>query len=142
MTRFMQTVRKFMNPYLWWLLPPEVVYPEPLDSSSDFDDEVPEIIEVSSDSDVEEFLEFELVTEVEPVMDLVRPSEVDFKDPEADKPRKKQRIEGNDSDTSDAFGNYEIVDLTGNSEDEEEDLYAGKDPYMFIRDLTRDSGSD
>jgi hypothetical protein len=35
------------------------------------------------------FLEFEPVVEVEPVMDHFRPGEMDFEDPEADKPRKK-----------------------------------------------------
>jgi hypothetical protein len=38
-----------------------IFYPEPSDFSSDSDDEVPEIVGVSSDSDVEEFLEFEPV---------------------------------------------------------------------------------
>jgi hypothetical protein len=61
-----------------------MVDPEPLDSSSDFDDEVPEIIKVLSDSEDEEFLEFELDMEVEPEMFLVGSGEVDFEDPEAD----------------------------------------------------------
>jgi hypothetical protein len=83
---------------------------------------VPEIIEVSFDSEVEEFLEFEPVVEVEPLMDIVGPGEVDFEDPETDRPRKKQGLEVHDSDTSKASGDYEIVDPTGDSEDDEEDF--------------------
>jgi hypothetical protein len=52
----------------------------------DSDDEVLEIIEVSFDSEDEGFLEFEPDMEVEPVMDLVGPSEVDFEDLEATRP--------------------------------------------------------
>jgi hypothetical protein len=52
-----------------------------MDSSSDSGDEVLEIIEASSDSEVEKFVEFESVMEVEPVLDIVGLGEVDFKDP-------------------------------------------------------------
>jgi hypothetical protein len=65
-----------------------------------------------------------------------------FEDPEADKPRKKQRIDGHDSDTSDAFGDYEIVELNGDSEDDEEDFYTGEDPYLFITNSERGFNSD
>jgi hypothetical protein len=41
-----------------------MVDPELSDSSSDYGDEVPEIIEVFSNSEVEGFVEFELVIEV------------------------------------------------------------------------------
>jgi hypothetical protein len=67
---------------------------------------------------------------------------VDFEDPEADKPRKKPRLEGHDSDTSDASGDYEIVDLIEDTEDDEEDLCVEKDPYLFITDSKRDSDSE
>jgi hypothetical protein len=43
----------------------------PSNSSSDSDDGVPGIIEVSSDSGVEKFVKFEPVMEVEPEMDIV-----------------------------------------------------------------------
>jgi hypothetical protein len=66
-----------------------IVEPEPSDSSSNFGDEVPKIIEVPSDSDVEKFVEFEPVMEVEPVLDTVGPWKVEFVDPEADKPTKE-----------------------------------------------------
>jgi hypothetical protein len=56
--------------------------------------------------------------------------------------RKKLRLEGHDSDISDASGNYDIVDLTGDYADYEEDFYTGKDPYLFIRDSERDSDSN
>jgi hypothetical protein len=46
---------------------------EPLDSSSDSDDGVPKIVEVFSDSDVEEFVEFEPVIVIEPVLDIIGP---------------------------------------------------------------------
>jgi hypothetical protein len=115
---------------------------EPSDFSSNSDNEVPEIIEVSSDSEVEEFLEFELAMEDEPVLDIVGQGEVDFEDSEIDKPRKKQRLEGQNSDPNDVFGDFEIVNLTRDSEDDEEDLYAGEDPYLFIRDSERDFDSD
>jgi hypothetical protein len=47
-----------------------IVDPEPLDSTSDSDDGVPEIIRVSFDSDVEEFVEFEPMMEVELEIDI------------------------------------------------------------------------
>jgi hypothetical protein len=109
---------------------------------SDSVDEVPKIIEVSSNSEVEEFVEFEPVMEVEPALDIVRSGEVNFEDPEADKPRKKQRIEGYNSDTSDASRDFEIMDLTEDFEDIKEDLNEGKDPYMFIRDSEIESDSN
>jgi hypothetical protein len=80
---------------------------KPSDSSSDSDDEVLEIIEVSADDEVEEFLEFKLVVEVEPVIDLVGLGEVDFEDLETDKSRKKPRLEGYNNDTSYASSDYE-----------------------------------
>jgi hypothetical protein len=46
---------------------------EPLDSSSDSEDGVPEIVEVFFNSDVEELVEFEPVIEVEPILDIVGP---------------------------------------------------------------------
>jgi hypothetical protein len=139
MARTKQAARKSIL-YLWRSFSLKMVDLEPSNSSSDFDDKVPKIIEFSSDSNVEEFLEFELVEEVEPMMDLDGPGEVDFEDPEADKPRKKQRIDGHDSDNSDAFGDYEITEFASDSEDNEEDLYAGEDPY-FISDSERDFDS-
>jgi hypothetical protein len=48
---------------------------------SDSGNKMPEIIKVSSDSEVEEFVEFEPVMEVEPVLDIVGSREVDFEDP-------------------------------------------------------------
>jgi hypothetical protein len=113
-------------------LPPKIVDPEPWDSSSDFEDEVSEIIEVSSESEDEGFLEFKLEIEVELVVDLVGSGEVDFEDHEADRPKKKQRGDGHNSDISDAFGDFEIVDLIKDTEDEK-DLYAGEDSYLFIK---------
>jgi hypothetical protein len=53
---------------------------------------VPEIIEVSSNSEVEEFSEFESVVEVEPVMDIVGPGKTDFEDPEVDKTKEEAEI--------------------------------------------------
>jgi hypothetical protein len=73
---------------------------------------------------------------------IVGSGEVDFEDPEADRPRKKLRADGYDSDTSDAFADYEIVDLAKDTEDEEENLYAGEDPYFFITESKRDSNSE
>jgi hypothetical protein len=70
-------------------------------------------------------------------LDIVGPGEVDFEDPKAVKPRKKQRIEGHNSDISDVSGDYEIVDLTGDSEDDKEDFYVGEDPFLFITDPER-----
>jgi hypothetical protein len=58
-----------------------MVDPTPSDSSN----EVSEIIEVSPDSDIEEFVELKPVRS-----NLCRTL---FEDPEADKPRKKQRLE-------------------------------------------------
>jgi hypothetical protein len=103
---------------------------------------VPEIIEVSSDSKDEGFLEFELDMVAELVMDLVGSGEVNFVDPEADRPRKKPRVDGHDNDTSDAYGDYEIVYLIEDTEDEEDDLSAGEDPYLFIIESERDSDSE
>jgi hypothetical protein len=60
-----------------------IVDPETLDSTSYSDDGVPKIILMSSDSDVEEFYEFE------PVLDIVGLGGVDFEDLDADKPRNK-----------------------------------------------------
>jgi hypothetical protein len=84
---------------------------------------------VSFDSEIEEFAEFEPMAEVEPMLGIVDPGEVDFEDLEADKPRKKQRLEGNNSDTSDPSGDFEIIDLT---EDDEEDLYEAEDPCLLL----------
>jgi hypothetical protein len=141
MVRTRLTARKSMKPYLWRPLPPEIVDPEPSDSSSDSKDEVLEIIEVSSESEDEGFLEFEPEMEVELLVDLVRPGEVDFEDIKVDRPRKKQRGDSYESDTSDASGDFEIADLTEDTE-VEEDLYAGEDPYLFITKLERDSDLD
>jgi hypothetical protein len=65
-----------------------MVDPQPSDSSLDSGDEMPKIVEMSSDSEVEEFVEFEPVMEIEPVFDIIGPREVDFEDSEADKLRK------------------------------------------------------
>jgi hypothetical protein len=130
-----------MNSFLCRPLPLEIVDPKLSDSSSDFDDEMPEIIDVSSDSEDEGFLEFKPNIEVEPLVDLVGPGEVDYEEPEADRPRKKPRGDGHDNDTSDASGNFEIVDLAEDTEDEEEELYAGEDPYLFITESEKDSVS-
>jgi hypothetical protein len=92
-------------------------------SSSDSDDEVPQIIEVSSNSDAEEFLELEPVIKVELGLDIFGLGKVEFEDPETDKLKKKQRLEGYNSDTSDASGDFEIIDLIEDTEDDEEDLY-------------------
>jgi hypothetical protein len=119
-----QTARKSMHPYRWRPPPPEVVDPEPSDSSSDSEDEMPRIIEVSSESEGEAFLEFEPEPEEE---DSDGPREIDFEDPETDKPRKQLKIDGYDSDAS---GDYEIVDPVEDIEDEEEDFYAGEDSYV------------
>jgi hypothetical protein len=126
MARIRQAARKSMNPYVWRPLPHEV----------------PKIIEVFSDSEVEKFVEFKPVMEVEPLLDFVGPGEVDFEDLEAEKPKKKQMIEDYNSDTSDASGDFEIVDLIGESEYDEEDFYDGEDPYLFIRDSKIDCYSD
>jgi hypothetical protein len=84
---------------------------------------VPRIIKVSSESKNVAFLEFEpeLVEG-----DLDGPGEIDFEDPEVDRPRKKLKIDGYDSNTSDASGDYEIVDLVEDIEDGEEDFYVEK----------------
>jgi hypothetical protein len=76
------------------------------------------------------------------VMDIVGPDEVDFENPEAYKPRKKWRIEGDNSDISDAFGDSEIIDLIEDIDDDEKDLCVGEDPYLFISNSERDSDSD
>jgi hypothetical protein len=47
---------------------------EPSDFLSDSGDKVPGMIEVSSDSDVKEFVEFE------PVLDIVGPGKMEFED--------------------------------------------------------------
>jgi hypothetical protein len=70
-----------LHPYWWRLPPPEVVDPEPSDSSSGFEDEVPEIIKVSSESEDEGFLELEADMQVKPEMDLFGLGEIDFEDP-------------------------------------------------------------
>jgi hypothetical protein len=57
-----------------------------------------------------------------------------YEGPEANKLRKKQRIDGYNNDTSDASGDFSIVDLIDDSEEDEEDLYEGEDPYLFIID--------
>jgi hypothetical protein len=101
-----------------------------------------ELIEVSSNSDVEEFLEFEPVVKVELVMEIVGPNEVDFKDPEADKLRMKSRLEGHNNDINDTSGDSEIIDLTEDTVDDEEDLCVREYPYLFISDSERDSDSD
>jgi hypothetical protein len=61
MARIMHTAQKAMNHYQWRPLPPEVVNPEPSDFSSDSSDGEPVIIEVSSNSEIEDFVEFEPV---------------------------------------------------------------------------------
>jgi hypothetical protein len=139
MVIFRQKARKSVNPCLWRPLPPEVVNSEPSDSSSDSKDEVSEIIEVSSDSKDEGFLEFDPNIDVEPEIDLVGPGELDFEDPEADRRRKKTRAKSHDSDTSDASNDYEIVDP---AEDKEKNLYAREDPYLFITESERDFDSE
>jgi hypothetical protein len=67
---------------------------------------------------------------------------VKFEDPVANKPGKKQRLEGNNNDTNDASGNFEIIDLTEDSEGDEEDFYTGEDPYFFISYSEIESDSD
>jgi hypothetical protein len=66
-----------------------VIDSKPSDFSLDSSDEVLEIIEVSSDSEVKELKEFEPVMEAKPMLDNVGLGEVDFEDLEADRPRKK-----------------------------------------------------
>jgi hypothetical protein len=107
---------------------------QPSDSSLDSSGGEPEIIEVSSDSEIDDFMEFEHKLEVEPVIKNEGPGELESEDPEVDKPRKKLRIEGYNNDTSDASGNFEIMDLNEDFEDEEADLYEGEDPHFFVRD--------
>jgi hypothetical protein len=53
-----------------------------------------------------------------------------------------QRIEGYNSDTNDASGDFEIVDLTEDPEEEEEDIYKGENPHLFIRDSEIESHSN
>jgi hypothetical protein len=89
MVRTRLIAHKSMNLYLWRPLLSEIVDPEQSDSSSDSEDVVPEIIEVLFESEDKEFLEFESEMEVKPGVDLVGPGEVDFEDPEADRPSKK-----------------------------------------------------
>jgi hypothetical protein len=55
---------------------------------------------------------------------------------------KKLKIDGSDSDTSDASGDYEIVDPVEDIEDEEEDFYARGDPYVTSSESEGDSDSD
>jgi hypothetical protein len=134
-----QTARKSVHPYRWRPPPPEVVDPEPSDSSSDFEDKMPRIIEFSSESESEVFLEFEPEPEKEVLDEL---GEIDFEDPEADRPRKKLKIDGYDSDTSDASGDYEIVDPIKDIEDKEENFYVGEDPYVTSSESEGDSDLD
>jgi hypothetical protein len=53
---------------------------------------------------------------------LVGLGEVEFEDPDANKPRKKQRLDGYNSDTSDASRDFELIYLSEDSEDEEKIL--------------------
>jgi hypothetical protein len=75
------------------------------------------IIEVSSKNEDEVFLEFEL----KPKEDLVRSGDIDFEDPEVDRPKKKRRTDNYDSNTSGASGDYEIVDPAKDTKNEEKD---------------------
>jgi hypothetical protein len=85
----MQIACKSVHPY-WWRPPPlEVVDSELLDSSSDSENELPEIIEVLFKNEDKWFLEFVPGIEVELEMDLFWPGEIEFEDPKADKPKKK-----------------------------------------------------
>jgi hypothetical protein len=106
---------------------------------SDFKYEVPRVIEVSFESEGETFLEFEPEPEEE---DSDEQGKIDFEDPAADRPRKKLKIDGYNSDTSDASGDYEIVDLVEDIEDEEEDFYDRGDPCMTSSESEGDFDSD
>jgi hypothetical protein len=47
--------------------------------------------------------------------------------------RKKQRFEDYDSDIRDASSDFDIIDLTEDSKDDEEELYVGEDPYLLLQ---------
>jgi hypothetical protein len=57
------------------------------------------------------------------------------------RPRNKRRTDGYDSDTSDASGDYEIVDPAQDIENMEEDPYAGEDSPMISTESKGDSDS-
>jgi FKBP-type peptidyl-prolyl cis-trans isomerase (trigger factor) len=78
-----------MNPYQWRPVLPKMLNSEPSDCSSDSSDGEPEIIKVSFNSEIEDFVEFELKLEVEPVIENEGLGELEFEDPEVNRPRKK-----------------------------------------------------
>jgi hypothetical protein len=102
MARIIQTFRKAMSLYQWIPLPLEVVNLEPLDSSSDSSDGKPEIIEIYSDNESDDSVDFEPELKVKLEVENGGLGELEFEDPEVDRPKKKLRIEGYNSDACNA----------------------------------------
>jgi hypothetical protein len=116
-----------------------VINSEPSDSNSSLDTLGlnPDVYE--TDDSVDFDLEMLGVLKDDPELELELASEVEheglgeleFEEPEANRPRKKMRIENFNSDTSNASGDFEIIDLIKDSEKEEENPYKGEDPYLY-----------